>query len=148
MTRLISIVAISTTALAVAGCGSSTAPSTDTTTAATTTTAEAPCTFGAIKSAAAKTAQGGESRAVIEDPGSYHCADGWATAFYASSKPNGGDDGNGSIGTVVFKSDDGVWTAQDRATVCAKPSPVPDSIYENACNNPGESKDTGPDQAQ
>jgi len=135
-----------TAAAALTGCGSSS--SATTTSTATTTTSAAACSVAAIQAATASSAANGETRGLIEDPGSYHCADGWATAFYTSSNPNGGDAGQGVIGTVVFKADGANWTLQDRAKVCAKPSPVPPQIYENACNNPGETKDTGPDQAQ
>ena len=133
-------------AAAFTGCGSNS--SSTTTSASTTVASTVACSVTSIQAATASSASTGETRALIEDPGSYHCADGWATAFYTSSNPNGGDAGQGVIGTVVLKADGADWTLQDRAKVCAKPSPVPPQIYENACNNPGETKDTGPDQAQ
>jgi hypothetical protein len=37
--------------------------------------------------------------------------------------------------TLIFRAEGSVWALQDRAKVCAKPSPIPAAISKEACGS-------------
>lgn len=91
----------------------------------------AECSQGALASAVTAwgKAQGeGEQASLPSNSGSYKCADGWAVAF-----PNVGTGNQQITVTVVFQAEGPVWVPQDRAKVCGNNSPVPKSLYQQAC---------------
>ncbi|MFM9044153.1 MAG: hypothetical protein ACKOPI_08515 [bacterium] len=91
----------------------------------------ADCSQGALTTAvqAWSKAQGdGQQASLPSGSDSFKCADGWAVAF-----PNVGS-GPGEITvTAVFQAEGPVWVPQDRSKVCGKKSPVPKSLYQDAC---------------
>lgn len=91
----------------------------------------ADCSQGAMTTAvqAWTKAQGdGQQASLPSGSDSFKCADGWAVAF-----PNVGS-GPGEITvTALFEAEGPVWVPQDRSKVCGKDSPVPKSLYQDAC---------------
>lgn len=102
-----------------------------TTTATEITTGSAECTPQALGQAVASWGQSqGEKASLPSGQGSYQCADGWAVAF-----PNvGGGQAEVTV-TVVFEAEGPTWVPQNRAKICGKDSPVPKSLYQDACQS-------------
>ena len=97
----------------------------------TTVGGTAECSQGAISDAGTQwgKSQGeGEKASLPSTSGSYACADGWAVAF-----PNVGSGQAEVTVTVVFQAEGQFWVPQDRAKVCGNNSPVPKSLYQQAC---------------
>ncbi len=137
-------------ALALAACGGSDTASTSTsstvtdnvtstataTTPVTTgtmlTTGSAKCTQAEIEKAVADYADAGNQGATLATGGGppYKCADGWAVGFV-----NVGSGIDQITTTVVWQAEGQFWVPQDRAKVCPKPSEIPASIYDLACNS-------------
>uniref|UniRef100_A0A6J5Z5I5 Unannotated protein n=1 Tax=freshwater metagenome TaxID=449393 RepID=A0A6J5Z5I5_9ZZZZ len=95
-------------------------------------TGSAKCTEAAIKKAVADYADAGNEGAVLAtgDSDSYRCTDGWLVA-----QVNVGPAAEAATVTVLWQGEGQFWVPQDRAKVCPKPSKVPASIYDLACNS-------------
>jgi len=89
------------------------------------------CGEGALATAVeawAKVQGDGQQASLPGGAASFKCADGWAVAF-----PNVGS-GQGEITvTAVFQSEGPIWVPQNREKVCGKTSPIPNSLYQDAC---------------
>ena len=91
----------------------------------------AECSQGALTTAVqawAKAQGEGQPATLPTASGSFKCSDGWAVAF-----PNVGS-GPGEITvTAVFEAEGPVWVPRDRGKVCGNNSPIPQSLYQDAC---------------
>lgn len=121
-----------------AGCGSSYDSASSSVTTATTGTAVtsttemvggmATCDAAAIGKAVSDTAGDG-TLAVLAEPDSFGCSDGWAYAY-----ANVGEGEDQFTETRVFEAEGQFWIPKDRATVCTAPgNEVPEAIYKDAC---------------
>jgi hypothetical protein len=91
----------------------------------------ADCSQGALTTAVqawAKAQGEGQQATLPSASGSYKCADGWAVAF-----PNVGSGQDEVTVTAVFEAEGPVWVPKDRGKVCGNNSPVPKSLYQDAC---------------
>ena len=91
----------------------------------------ADCSQGALTTAVeawAKAQGEGEQATLPDASGSFECADGWAVA-----SPNVGTGQAQVTVTAVFQAEGPIWVPQDRAKVCGNNSPVPKSLYQQAC---------------
>jgi hypothetical protein len=116
-----------------AGCGSSSDTAASGETAASTSTTEmvggmTTCDAAAIGTAVKNTSEGG-APAVLAEPDSFGCADGWAYAY-----ANVGE-GEGQVTeTLVFEAEGQFWVPKDRSEVCTAPgNEVPEAIFKDAC---------------
>jgi hypothetical protein len=125
--------AVLMSAALLAGCGSSSDSAVSGDTAASTSTTEmvggmTTCDASAIGTAVENTSTSG-APAVLAEPDSFGCADGWAYAF-----ANVGEGENQFTSTLVFQAEGQFWVPKDRATVCTAPgNEVPEAIYKDAC---------------
>ena len=91
----------------------------------------ADCSQGALTTAVeawAKAQGEGQKATLPSASGSYKCANGWAVAF-----PNVGSGQAEVTVTAVFEAEGPVWVPKDRGKVCGNNSPVPKSLYQDAC---------------
>lgn len=91
----------------------------------------ADCSSGALTTAVkawAKIQGNGEPASLPDASDSFKCADGWAVAF-----PTVGPGEAGVTVTAVFEAEGPLWIPRSRDKVCGNNSPIPKSIYKEAC---------------
>ena len=127
------VVAIASATVVLAGCGS-----TDSTSSGSGSSSTAASTTASTTSSSAKV--GGPPAActkdqiskVVEATGakvnSFKCADGWAVVQASTNDAESFDE------VLVLEAEGQFWISPDRAKVCAKPSPIPASLYNDACS--------------
>jgi len=106
--------------LAVAGCGDEAVngPATG-----------AACDKASIEAAVTQVGTTEKTKATLSKDG-FTCEAGWAVA-----QADVGPSGAAVTETLIFKAGGQSWIPQDRAEVCAKPSPIPAAILKEACGS-------------